>query len=563
MRQQPTRPGIITGAIVGALLTAPLIALFFLGDRLAGLPFIPFDVFDYIGRILPGDIITAGIDAMVDTIIAFNLGETSSTAKTIEQLMGLGMVLGIGIVVAAALYAALAALKVDNYRLFAGAVVGVALGAVMTSISNQVNLTATTGFATNVIWIVGTFALWGVTLGWVYNDLTTTTKAGEEATAGTMGRRDFLSRLAGSAAILTVMGAGLGALLNQRDDEVLTTSISTDSSSTANTADGTTQVANLPSDLPNAGAAPEPAPGTRLEYTPLEDHYRIDISSRPPVIEETEWMLQVSGLVAAPLAYTLSDLANNYEPVDQYVTMSCISNRIAGDLISTTRWTGLQLNRLIEEWELAPEAAYLKITSADNFDEFVSLDLIRNDDRIMLAYAWDGQPLTRAHGFPLRIYIPDHYGMKMPKWITDIEVVDEWGEGYWVRRGWSATAIVRTTSVIDHVAVEAAYEEDGVTYVPIGGIAYSGAKGISRVEVEVDSSGEWIEAELREPISETTWVIWRYDWPFEAGRHTFRVRTYDGNGDLQIEEQNGTRPDGATGIHRVSVEVPENILEQA
>ena len=91
--------------------------------------------------------------------------------------------------------------------------------------------------------------------------------------------------------------------------------------------------------------------------------------------------------------------------------------------------------------------------------------------------------------------------------------------------------------------------EDGdQKLVPVGGIAYSGARGISKVEVRVDG-GPWQEAKLRSPLSETTWVIWRYDWPFEAGQHTFEVRCAEGDGTPQIEEENSNRPSGATGIH--------------
>jgi len=64
----------------------------------------------------------------------------------------------------------------------------------------------------------------------------------------------------------------------------------------------------------------------------------------------------------------------------------------------------------------------------------------------MLTYDWDGNPLPVDHGFPLRVWIPDRYGMKQPKWITSIEVVDEYQEGYWVARGWDEIAQVKTTS---------------------------------------------------------------------------------------------------------------------
>ena len=59
--------------------------------------------------------------------------------------------------------------------------------------------------------------------------------------------------------------------------------------------------------------------------------------------------------------------------------------------------------------KLRPGATHLKIRSADRFFETLSLDAIKADERIMLTYAWDGVPLKREHGFPLRIYIPDIY----------------------------------------------------------------------------------------------------------------------------------------------------------
>jgi DMSO/TMAO reductase YedYZ molybdopterin-dependent catalytic subunit len=166
----------------------------------------------------------------------------------------------------------------------------------------------------------------------------------------------------------------------------------------------------------------------------------------------------------------------------------------------------------------------------------------------MLCYAWDGHELPIDHGYPLRIWIPDRYGMKQPKWITGIEVTDEYKEGYWVERNWDEVARVKTTSVIDTVAANAIIEDGDQELVPVGGIAFSGARGISKVEVRVDG-GPWQEAKLRSPLSETTWVIWRYDWPFEEGEHTFEVRCAEGDGTPQIEEESDNRPSGATGIH--------------
>jgi hypothetical protein len=137
--------------------------------------------------------------------------------------------------------------------------------------------------------------------------------------------------------------------------------------------------------------------------------------------------------------------------------------------------------------------------------------------------------------------------MKQPKWITSIEVTDEYHEGYWVERSWDEVARVKATSVIDAVSATAPDPDTGQQKVLVGGIAFAGARGISKVEVRVDG-GSWDEAQLRAPLSETTWVIWRYDWPFEAGEHTFEVRCAEGDGTPQIEESSPVRPSGATGI---------------
>jgi hypothetical protein len=103
--------------------------------------------------------------------------------------------------------------------------------------------------------------------------------------------------------------------------------------------------------------------------------------------------------------------------------------------------------------------------------------------------------------------------------------------------------------VIDTVATKSLVTRGGTTFVPIGGIAYSGARGISKVEVQVDDQ-PWQPAALRQPLSELTWVIWRYDWPFNAGRHYLAVRCYDGEGVLQETEKREASPSGATGLFK-------------
>ena len=118
--------------------------------------------------------------------------------------------------------------------------------------------------------------------------------------------------------------------------------------------------------------------------------------------------------------------------MDQFVTLSCISNPLGGPLIGTTLWTGVPFRDVLARPGPAAGARYAHIHSADGFDEEVDLELVNGDPRIVLAYAWDGQPLPRQHGFPLRIFIPDRYGMKQPKWVTGVTLAAESIPGYWV-----------------------------------------------------------------------------------------------------------------------------------
>jgi hypothetical protein len=67
--------------------------------------------------------------------------------------------------------------------------------------------------------------------------------------------------------------------------------------------------------------------------------------------------------------------------------------------------------------------------------------------------------------------------------------------------------------------------------------------------------GEWQGAELRQPLSQLTWVIWRYDWPFAEGNHRFAVRATDGQGQLQTTESQGAFPSGATGIYEKTADI--------
>ncbi len=533
MKRQNT-PGVFVGSLVGAMLTAALIAVFYAGWRLADLPFVPFDVFDWTTRVLPGAFIEFIISAMVAAIRGLRLGPTSVAAKIIEQTIGIAGLFITGVVAGAILFSVLRVLR-GRYAYVSGFFLGLFAAIPAVLISSYLGKTAVAPPMVSALWILFVFSSWGMAFGVSYlrlSDLSASVeRVSDLPSVQRVSRRKFLVRLAGFTATITVSGAMVG-LLSERHSRMKLSSLMPWSA---------THV------LPNAGAAVKPAPGTRPEFTPLERHYRIDINTTPPKIDGMMWRLKIGGLVEKPLSFSLDDI-QRYEPLHQFVTLSCISNPVGGDLIGTTRWTGVSLKSLLPDLGLKPSATHLKISSADGFWETLPLATIVADERVMLAYSWDGVPLLEDHGFPLRIYIPDVHGMKQPKWIDSIEAMDHWEPGYWVVRGWDKVAKMKATSVIDTIAVDMTIiSADQRKLVPIGGIAHAGARGVSRVELRVDD-GPWRAAEIRTPLSQMTWVIWRYDWPFEPGKHTFTVRCYDGSNTPQIVEAMPPAPSGASGL---------------
>jgi DMSO/TMAO reductase YedYZ molybdopterin-dependent catalytic subunit len=551
------RRSFVLSGLCGLLTSLPLIAVSYLGQQLAGLPFIPFDLFDWLARVLPGPVVNFGIETMVRLITGLRLGPISDIAKQMEHAQGILLVVAGG-----ALVGVVQAFLLRRTR-WSGLAVGTLTGAasflLFLPVEIRLGLMARQSALTGLVWLVVLLLGWQNGLGlWL---------GGEPARAGTkpdatvdrLGRRALL-QLAGGALGLAVVAGALGELLAARRRlSVAGSSIAPASSSPAAPAvrqtPQTVGSGLLPAETPPATAEVAardlfiPAPGTRSEVTPTDHFYRVDIDAGAPPINIDEWGVDVGGLFDRPRRLTLADL-KAYPPVNQPITLSCISNPVGGDLIGTAYWTGASLPTVLKDLGLRPEAKALGVGSEDDYYESVELqDML--DPQTLLVYGMNGSPLSQGHGFPLRIYIPNRYGMKQPKWIISLVALPKDGPGYWVNRRWSAEAVPQTVSVIDAVAVD--HIQDG--RVPVGGIAWAGARGIEKVEVQVDG-GAWEPALLRlPPLGPFTWVQWRYDWPAATGHHTFTVRATDGTGALQSAQDAGSFPNGASGYHSVEATV--------
>jgi len=166
-------------------------------------------------------------------------------------------------------------------------------------------------------------------------------------------------------------------------------------------------------------------------------------------------------------------------------------------------------------------------------------------------------PLTSEHGYPVRAIVPGLYGMMNPKWITEIELVDNLYEGYWARNGWTNIATEDTHSFIvipgqaptrdrfRNLELENINIVPGQK-VPVAGIAFAGDRGISKVEVSTDGGATWKSASIKDPLSKYTWVLWTAGFTPAAaqGNYTVIVRATDKRGKVQTAEIRPPFPDG-------------------
>src|SRR5512143_3053701 len=120
------KPGMLLGLLASLLLIIPLIGVLFLASAALGLTFPAFPLFDFVSRLLPGSLITSGIDLLVRIVRGLHLGPTDSTAKLGEQLMATGLLAVGGLVLSTAYFVLMgrAARKNRFYGLTLGLVAG-------------------------------------------------------------------------------------------------------------------------------------------------------------------------------------------------------------------------------------------------------------------------------------------------------------------------------------------------------------------------------------------------------------------------------------------------------
>jgi DMSO/TMAO reductase YedYZ molybdopterin-dependent catalytic subunit len=355
---------------------------------------------------------------------------------------------------------------------------------------------------------------------------------------GSTDRRQFLTRSVGAGSIAAITG-GAGRVLQRRysvGDERAALALPEASS----------RPLTLP---PNADLD---VPGISPFVTPNGEFYRIDTALVVPQVSKDDWSLRIHGMVENELELTFDDLLAR-DQIEVYITLSCVSNPVGGPYVGNALWQGVRIADLLAEVGVDPASTQLLSTSADGWTCGTPVSALNDGRNALLAIAMNGEPLPAEHGYPVRMVVPGEYGyVSATKWVVDWEFTTwEDEEAYWVPRGWSQIAPMKTMTRIETPAHNQSVAAGAVQ---IAGTAWAVHRGVSLVEVRVDG-GDWMPAQLGGVPSPDTWRKWVVDLDLDTGEYEIEARTTDGAGNVETDEVADVAPNGASGYDRIGLTV--------
>jgi DMSO/TMAO reductase YedYZ molybdopterin-dependent catalytic subunit len=161
------------------------------------------------------------------------------------------------------------------------------------------------------------------------------------------------------------------------------------------------------------------------------------VASTMPKFDPATWKLGVGGLVEQPLSLDYGEL-RKLPRASQVSDFHCVT----GWTVKNVHWSGVRIKDLLAQAKPLPKAHAIEFVSAEEpYVDYLTLQQARLSD-VLLAYEMDGEPLPREHGAPLRLVIPDMYGYKNVKWVSQVNLVPKAESGYWEQLGYDRDAWV-------------------------------------------------------------------------------------------------------------------------
>lgn len=158
-----------------------------------------------------------------------------------------------------------------------------------------------------------------------------------------------------------------------------------------------------------------------------------------PVIKPEDWSLKVSGLVKEPVQFTFKEIMEM-----PHITYNCDFNCVTAWSIKNVTWKGPSLKALIEKAGPDPSAKWVMFRCADGYSTPIPIEYALTENAVV-AITMNGEPLKTEQGFPARPFMPELYGWKSAKWLTEIELIEEYEDGYWENYGYHERGLVSTS----------------------------------------------------------------------------------------------------------------------
>jgi DMSO/TMAO reductase YedYZ molybdopterin-dependent catalytic subunit len=282
-----------------------------------------------------------------------------------------------------------------------------------------------------------------------------------------------------------------------------------------------------------------------------------------PTIDPAAFRLKISGLVDRPKQLSLDDL-KKIGSTDLVAGFECSGNRgPLNGLCGNGRWTGVSLKSVLDSAGVKPSAREFVFFGADHGEEEVEWRTQKfkidvpfgrslNREKALspdpfIAWALNGQPLTKHQGAPLRLLVPGWYGVCNVKWLSQIHIQEDAYTGKYQSR-WYRTIrgemidgeMKYMETAVTHMNLKsfiARVTKNGDQYKVLGVILNDGTP-IKSVEVKVDE-GPWQAATLDPSTKDKYgWKLFTYQWKGATpGAHTLVSRATDVNGKVQPTAQ--------------------------
>ncbi|MFO1316422.1 MAG: molybdopterin-dependent oxidoreductase [Burkholderiales bacterium] len=289
----------------------------------------------------------------------------------------------------------------------------------------------------------------------------------------------------------------------------------------------------------------------------------------PTSIDGDKHVIRIGGNAAGkPFELTVADLRSQFKPIEYVAVNQCSGNsrglfapRVTGGQLTNgamgnARWVGVPLKDVLARAELRNTAKQVTFNGLDTAvfggGDFVkSLDVNHAlDGEVMLAYQMNGTDIPMLNGYPVKLVVPGYYGTYWVKHLSEIEVIDQTYEGFWMKPAYRipdndcacvepGTAPAATRPIGRFTVRSFITSLQNGARIPAGqqtvvrGIAFDGGQGIREVAYSTDGGKSWREAALGSDLGRYSFREFTFAFTPERGTHDLLVRAWNRSGASQ------------------------------